>query len=162
MGASEQAVFRPVTYINVHLCKLRPCTMETSRALAIVLRELEGPALAEARAKLAQVESEAASRIAAAETRVAKTQDDVEVHAHMARSARRGAEAWMRWKTKRHDAIVDDLYLSIQSLKDERGVLRERLAALTQEQKGLVRKNTLKSDRRRTLKESTRAPTSNA
>ena len=136
--------------------------MEASRALAIVLRELESPALAEARAKLAQVESEAATRIAAAEARVAEAQDDVEVHALMARNARSGAEAWMCWKTKRHDSLVEDLYLSIQSLKEERDMLRERLAALTQEQKGLVRKSALKNARRHALKESTRIPASDA
>lgn len=127
--------------------------METSRALAIVLRELEGHALAEARVRLAQVEAEAAAKVAAAEARAEEFQDQYEVCAANARFARSGAEAQVRRITEHYESIVDDLWLGNKALREECDALRERVRELTKTN-GMARKKTLKSVRRQAVKES--------
>ena len=123
--------------------------METSRALAIVLRELEGHALAEARVRLAQVEAEAAAKVAAAEARAEEFEDQYQV----ARNARISAEARV-WRTTLHyESIVDDLWLGNKALREDCDALRERVREQTKA-KGMVRKKTLTSVRRQAVKES--------
>ena len=126
--------------------------METSKALAIVLRELEGPALAEARAKLAQVQSEAAERIAAAEARADDLEDQLG-HQLINTSIDK-----QRLKAEYED-IIDDMWLQIKSLQEVRDHLATRLKQMQATSAGPVRKTVLKGARRHGIKESTRLQT---
>ena len=121
--------------------------METSKALAIVLRELEGPALAEARAKLAQVQSEAAERIAAAEARADDLEDQL---GHQLINASIGKQ---RLKAEYED-IIDDMWLQIKLLQEVRDHLATRLKETQATSTRPVRKTVLKGARRHGIKES--------
>ena len=106
LGASDEAVVRQSSYINVHFYKLRLCTMEASIALAIVLRELESPALTEARAKLAQVESDAAAKIAALQEQVDELHGQYTICNACARMAQARADDTVRSITAHYRRLM--------------------------------------------------------
>ena len=140
LGASDLAVFRQSSYINVHFCKLRLCTMEASRALAIVLRELESPALTEARAKLAQVESDAAAKITVLQEQVDELHGQYTICNACARMAQARADDKVRSITAHYESIVDDLWLGNKSLNIQNDSLRERIRELMDGNNGAVLK----------------------
>lgn len=119
--------------------------MESSRALALFLRELEGPAPTEDRAKLAQVESDAADRVAAAEARAD------ELHDQLGHALMNAAMDKQRLKAEYED-IIDDMWLQIKSLQEHRDHLTTRLKEMQAMSTGLVRKTVLKGARRHGIK----------
>ena len=133
--------------------------MEASRALAIVLRELESPALTEARAKLAQVESDAATKIAALQEQLDELHGQYTICNACARMAQARADDKVKSIAAHYESIVDDLWLGNKSLNMQNDSLRERIRELMDGNKGAVRKNAARSGRRRTVKESTRLQT---